>query len=39
LAFFLLSGPGEVSATRLFRLLLVVLVSFDKALDGMAAEN
>jgi len=36
---FLLSGAGEVGATRLFRRLLVVLVSFNKALHGMAAEN
>jgi hypothetical protein len=34
----LLSGAGEVGATRLFQLLLVVLVCLDKALDGMAAK-
>jgi hypothetical protein len=35
----LLSGTGEVGATRLYWLLLVVLVSLDKMLDGMAAEK
>jgi hypothetical protein len=36
---FLLSGAGEVGVARSFQLLLVVLVSLDKALDGMAAEK